>query len=197
METQTLIFIGPQGSGKGTQAERITDYLDNNTDQDVFHFEAGQQFRELANDSDYTSKQVRETLNEGDLQPSFLAVHFWGQAFIDNVDPDTHLVIDGSPRRMLEAKIMDEALEFYERLEPIVLHIAITREETFARLTDRGREDDTNAGIKRRLQQYEQETEPVINHYENKEGFRYERVDGMQSVPDVQSSIQSIINPSA
>lgn len=194
MKTKTLILIGPQGSGKGTQAERITQYLRGETEQDVFHFEAGAQFRKLAEQSSYTSSQINDTLKRGDLQPSFLAVHFWAESFIENVDPNTHLVIDGSPRRMLEAKIMDEALDFYQRTDPIVLHIDITREETFARLSDRGRDDDTDAGIKRRLDQFAEKTQPVIKHYQQKDGFRYERIDGMQTIAGVQSSIRSVIS---
>ena len=197
MKAQTFIFIGPQGSGKGTQADRLAEALQSADNRDVFHFEAGQQFRQLANQSGYTSQRVNETLTRGDLQPSFLATHFWGQAFIDNLDPDTHLIIDGSPRRMLEARIMDEALEFYKRFKPVVLHIDISREETFKRLTDRGRDDDTDDGIKRRLDQYEAETQPVIEHYQGKDGFRYERIDGMQSVNEVESEIRSVIDLSA
>jgi adenylate kinase len=131
------------------------------------------------------------------LQPSFLAAHFWVDAFVDNLDPNTHLIIDGSPRRMLEARIMDEALEFYKRFKPVVLHIDITREETFNRLADRGRNDDTDEGIKRRLDQYEAETQPVIEHYQDNDEFRYERIDGMQSVNEVESEIRSVIDLAA
>jgi len=194
MQAQTFIFIGPQGSGKGTQADRLTAHLQESDSRDVFHFEAGQQFRKLADRSGYTSERVQETLTRGDLQPSFLATHFWGGAFIKNVDPRTHLIIDGSPRRMLEARIMDEALKFYKRSEPVVLHVDITREESFNRLSDRGRDDDTNSGIQRRLDQYEAETQPVIEHYQAKDGFRYEQIDGMQSVAEVEPEIRSAIN---
>jgi len=194
MEAQTVIFIGPQGSGKGTQADRLTTHLQKNSSRDVFHFEAGQHFRELADRSGYTGKRVRETLTRGDLQPSFLATHFWGEVFIKNADPHTHLIIDGSPRRMLEARIMDEALDFYRRNKPVVLHVDITREESFKRLSDRGRDDDTDTGIARRLDQYEAETQPVIEHYQNEDGFQYERIDGMQSVSEVESAIWSVID---
>jgi adenylate kinase len=197
MSAQTCIFIGPQGSGKGTQADRLTTHLQESDTRDVYHFEAGQRFRELADRSGYTSKRVQETLTRGDLQPSFLATHFWGDAFIKNVDPHTHLIIDGSPRRILEARIMDEALEFYKRDKPVVLHVDITHEESFKRLSDRGRDDDTSSGIERRLDQYEAETQPVIEHYQNKDGFRYERIDGMQSVAEVESDIRSVIDLAA
>lgn len=193
MRTQTLILIGPQGSGKGTQAERLASHLSEASEQDVFRFEAGAWFRKIAEDDGYTSQRVNDTLSRGDLQPSFLAVHFWAKSFIDNLDPDTHVVVDGSPRRMLEAKIMDEALEFYQRTKPTVLHLDISEEETFNRLSSRGRNDDTDAGIRRRLEQYQKETQPVIEHYQNKDGFRYKRIDGEQSVAEVQSSLQSVI----
>lgn len=193
METQTIILLGPQGSGKGTQAEKLAKFLQDNSDQGVLHFEAGQAFRNLSKKDNWTGRQIRSAIQEGNLQPSFLAVHLWANQLISNLGTETHLVLDGSPRRMLEAKLLTEALDFYQRSNRLVIHLAIDEKTTYNRLSDRDRADDTKESIANRLKQYRQQTKPVIEHFKKVDTYRCEEIDGNQSIPAVYDDICAVL----
>jgi adenylate kinase len=194
MDTQTIILLGPQGSGKGTQSEKLANYLQNESKKDALHFETGQSFRRLAKQDNWTGKQIRSTIEDGKLQPSFLAVRLWATQLIDNLDPETHLVLDGSPRRMLEAKLLSEALDFYQRGNRLVIHLTIDEETTYKRLSDRGRNDDTQESIANRLAQYRKQTKPVIDHFKEIDNYRLEGVDGKQSIAAVHDDICNLLS---
>ena len=76
MEPQTIIFIGPQGSGKGTQVREITTHLEENSRQPVTNIETGKAFRKLAQEGGYTADRVKELLAEGKMIPNFLTKAF-------------------------------------------------------------------------------------------------------------------------
>jgi adenylate kinase len=194
MDTQTIILLGPQGSGKGTQSEKLANHLQSESKKDVLHFETGQSFRQLARQDNWTGKQIRSTIEDGKLQPSFLAVRLWATQLIDNLDPETHLVLDGSPRRMLEAKLLSEALDFYQRGNRLVIHLTIDEETTYERLSDRGRNDDTQEAIAIRLAQYRKQTKPVIDHFKEIDNYRCEEVDGKQSIAAVHDDICNLLS---
>ena len=72
METQTLIFMGPQGSGKGTQVELLTAALKAQGDAPVLHLQTGQPFRDMMERGSFTADRVKETINSGALVPDWL-----------------------------------------------------------------------------------------------------------------------------
>ena len=76
--------------------------------------------------------------------------------------------MDGAPRRLFEAQALDELMKDIGRSLPCAVHLAISPEESRARLVLRGREDDTESGIGRRLAWFETEVVPVISYYEGR-----------------------------
>ncbi|NCO61917.1 hypothetical protein GW879_00490, partial [Candidatus Kaiserbacteria bacterium] len=117
MQPLTIIFIGPQGSGKGTQIEKL-DIVLNKKDptRQTLDIQTGRRFRALAMRGEgYTEDHVSATLDSGVLQPLFLSVVLWGDAMREHLNPDCHVLIDGFPRTVAEAIVLESALSFYKR----------------------------------------------------------------------------------
>lgn len=193
MKPQTFVFLGPQGSGKGTQADKIVEYLRAESDRKTLYFETGAAFRKLAEGDSETSLHVRQSLNKGDIQPSFLAVRLWGDGFARDLHRDMHLVVDGSPRTLLEARMLNEAFVFYERTPVKVIHLVLPESVTYKRLAERSRSDDHRSAIKRRLAEYREKTLPVVDFYKSSDNYSYIQIDGEGTIQDIQQSIRDTI----
>lgn len=192
MNVKTVLFIGPQGSGKGTQAKLLADWLED-TDREVLHFETGAAFRELAETTTVTGQHVRYSMQAGNIQPAFLAISLWAQGFVSELADDIHLVLDGSPRTQLEAAALDEALLLYERLPATVIHLTLSEGETYNRLAERARDDDHRRAIETRLAEYEEKTLPIIDFYEQSDDYDCVQIDGDQSIEAIQEEIRSYL----
>ncbi len=142
----TIIFIGPQGSGKGTQIELLTRVLrEKDPTKRVVDIQTGRRFRALAAKMEgYTERRVHETLDSGMLQPLFLSAMLWGDAFHQHVDPECHLLIDGFPRTVHEAHVLESALSFYKRNHLIVLNLSADESIVRERMIKRARKDTCN-----------------------------------------------------
>jgi adenylate kinase len=145
MHPLTVIFIGPQGSGKGTQIERLDVVL---TERDplrrIVDIQTGRRFRALAAKREtYGERKIARTLEQGTLQPDFITHLLWGQAMIDQLDPKSHLLIDGFPRTVDQAHVLEEAFEFFERTPLQVVNLDTPEEIVRERMKGRARADDT------------------------------------------------------
>lgn len=194
MDLQTVIFIGRSGCGKGTQVKLLAEYLraHDASKRVVFHLETGTHFRKFIEGKGYSNRLSRETYLRGDLQPSFLAVHLWVQALIKEWTGEEHLIIDGSPRYLDEARILTTAMRFY-RLSPVVVYLDVPRSFSEQHLRARGRADDTDADIKKRLDWFETSVLPAIDYLRSEGTFRFIEVDGNRSIPDVHRDVISKI----
>lgn len=197
MSPQTVIFIGPPGSGKGTQATKLAAAFREqvSADQEVLSVDVGAAFRELQELSNATSQRITTDMGHGDLLPTFLSAHLWTDVLVNQLSENTHLLLDGSPRRLMEAKLFDQAVNFYQRETPIVLHLQIDRSTSVERLADRDRADDPPAVVKHRLQQYEKETVPVTEYYQRSDAYRYLQIDGERSVEAIHKDIRAAVIP--
>jgi adenylate kinase len=191
MQPYTVIFIGPQGSGKGTQISKLDATLSAKDPQrQVVDIQTGRRFRALAAQSEgYTEEHVNETLDSGILQPLFLSVHLWGDAMRTHVDEDCHLLIDGFPRTVAEATVLESALNFYKREGLIIINLVTPEEVVRARMLSRARADDTHASIEARLTWYREETLPVIEYYKKRPDTSVYDIDGTDTIDGVQSQI--------
>jgi adenylate kinase family enzyme len=114
---QTFIFIGRSGSGKGTQVDLLMEYLKKvNPQYSVFRAEMGTRFRDFVGRGNYTSKISAALYAKGELQPEFLAVAMWANAFIEELQEGQHIVLDGCPRKVHEAQVLHSAMLFYGRV---------------------------------------------------------------------------------
>jgi len=136
MEPKIFIILGRAGCGKGTQAKLLKEKFG------LIYFSSGEALRNRARINDFTGHKTETTMNTGVLVPSTLIFQLWinrleeiKQARDANFKG---IIFDGSPRILVEAKLLLEALEWYEWNKNIkVLVIDISREEAFNRLTRR------------------------------------------------------------
>src|SRR4029077_4664970 len=165
MKYRTFILFGAPGSGKGTQGKTL------GTIPRFFHCPCGDVFRSIDTRTE-VGKAFLEYSSKGQLVPDDITVELWEEAIDAAVDahkfkPDIDiLVLDGIPRNVSQAKIMDEKIDVQK-----VFHLSCPNRETlFARLKKRAlkdnRLDDANEQvIQRRLETYESESKPVLSHY--------------------------------
>lgn len=190
MTPQTFIFGGPSGSGKGTQVEFLKKLLhEKNPDIKQFHSYTGDGFRAFIDGTTVASKRAREIQMAGGLQPEFLAVWIWADLFIKNLTGGEHLFIDGSPRKLGEAIVLDSALDFFKRENIFVIIINVSDKETTRRLLARGRADDTTEAIKKRLGWYRDFVVPAFLYFKNRQGYRFVEINGEQTPEKVHQDI--------
>lgn len=199
MKPHTVIFIGPQGSGKGTQVERLRSHLKlADRTRSVVDIQTGRRFRALAaKEENFTEKSVAATIDTGAFQPLFLSVVLWGDAFLHHASPECHLLIDGFPRTVEEAVVLESALSFYERHELTVIFLDVSEMEVRSRMKARARFDDTDEAIEIRLRGYREQTLPVVEYYEKRSNTRSIHVDATRSIDDVAKSIALALGVSA
>jgi len=187
----TAVFIGRSGCGKGTQATLFKEYIKREYGSDVpfLYVETGQRFRDFIQQDSFSSRRSQEVMKDNELQPSFLSTWMWASVFIDKMEENQHVVIDGSPRKVTEAQTLASALRFYGRHEPIIVHLNVSREWSKERLTSRGRYDDNDEGIEKRLDWFQKEVAPAIEWFRNDGHFKYLDINGEQSIEKVHQDI--------
>jgi adenylate kinase family enzyme len=197
MAPQTIIIMGRSGSGKGTQAERLAAELKRRSaGRDVFYLESGERFREFITRSSYSARLSKAVMEAGELQPAFLAIWNWSHLLVDRLTGEEHLLIDGTPRMLIEAQVLDDALRFYGREPLIFIYLNISKEEAMKRLLLRARDDDqSTAKINQRLAWFEREVLPVIEHYRSKPETIFLEVDGQPPIEMVAAEILAKLTP--
>jgi len=182
---QTFIFFGPQGSGKGTQVEKLIEYLRKESpDLGIYQSDTGKRMREIIESKSFFGNIMKASLESGELQPIFIPTWIWAQSFYEKLTGSEHIILDGSPRTILEAELIAQAMKFLQK-EPFIISIELSEEESYKRLLMRGRSDDSNEGIQRRLELYKNMTIPAREFLSNQPGFTTVHINGEQSIEDV------------
>ena len=200
MKPKTFIFIGRSGCGKGTQAKFLHHHIEQMDPEKrkIMYLETGPRFREFIKGNSYSSKLSLEIANTTARQPDFLAVWTWANVFIEELTGEEHLIIDGTPRALMEARALDTAMTFYKRMTPVVIYVDVSREWSKARLLKRheieGRSDDQTAIIDQRLNWFDEEIYPAVQYYEHHPGYKFIHVNGEQEIEKVTRDILSQLN---
>jgi adenylate kinase len=157
-----LLVLGPQGSGKGTQATRIA------AEHGIPHISTGEMFRAAIADGSKLGRRVEPILASGELVPDDLTVALIRER-LAAPDAADGFVLDGFPRNLAQAEALDAMLgEIGRALDAVLffdLSDEIATERIRGRALDEGREDDTPETIARRLAIYHEQTEPVVERY--------------------------------
>lgn len=170
-----ILFLGPPGAGKGTQAAMLAKLLK------VPHISTGAMLRGAVAEGTDLGKQVESIMAAGDLVPDELVV-----AIVDERlgadDARCGYLLDGFPRNVAQAQALNDAL--VDAIGTVVL-LEVETEELVDRLLkrarDEGRADDNEQTIRRRLEVYDRETAPLVEHY----GDAVHRVDGSAPIDEV------------
>ncbi len=188
---RAFIFYGISGSGKGTQAKLLIEYLKkHDPEHEVIYIETGARIREFIEDNaGYTRDMVKDVLNHGGLLPEFVPVWLWSHLLVTRYTGKETLVIDGAARRPHESPILEGALRFYGFDTTTVVLLETSRAWAKERLQGRGRYDDDNDDIERRFSWYEKNTIPAANYFRDKEGFTFLEVSGEKTIEEVHEEI--------
>lgn len=134
MKTNVITILGRAGSGKGTQAKLLTERFG------FDYFGSGDSLRKRRQASDFTAKKLFLVMEKGELVPSFIISKLWIDALegLKSKSSFKGLILDGTPRKILEARLLDDALDWYEWDKNLkVVLIDISNRESFNRLTKR------------------------------------------------------------
>ena len=196
LKPYTVIFIGPQGSGKGTQIERLKIVLERDDERRrVVDIQTGRRFRSLAAKQEtFAEDKIAATLDTGVLQPDFLSAVLWGQAMVDQLDPKSHLLIDGFPRTVGQIPDLEDAFDFFERTTVDVINLVTPEEVVRARMQSRARADDTADSIEARLRWYREDTLPVVEFYRQRPHTNVHDIDGTKGIEEVHEAILAALS---
>jgi adenylate kinase len=158
-----ILVLGPQGSGKGTQAQRIK------ATYGIPHVATGDMLREMRELDTPVANELRAVLDRGDLVDDELMIELIRER-LSRGDTLGGFVLDGFPRTMPQAEALGELLHELGRELDVVFDFQVPDREVLMqrmlrRAAEEGRSDDTPDAIARRLELYERETAPLVDYY--------------------------------
>jgi adenylate kinase len=183
-----IIFLGISGSGKGTQVDLLVDVLLSQHGQNTKVISTGDLFRDLQEQDTDTAQRIKEVLKKGGLPFDDLATTLWMHKIAYTVKEREGIIFDGSPRRVEEAKNIDQFFTFLGRLENTkVIYLDVSPEEVTQRLLKRGRADDNETAIAGRIAYFYESVLPTVEYYRTQN--RLIKINGEQSIEDVHKDI--------
>jgi len=183
--------LGPQGSGKGTQAKKIS------ATYGIPHVSSGDLYREAIARGTELGRQVEPILAAGQLVPDEITIPLIRDR-LDRGDTLPGFILDGYPRNLAQAEALDEMLNDVGRSLDVVFAFYVPdRQQLVERLLKRaaeeGRPDDTPEAIERRLKDYDEKTAPLIEHYRTARG-NVVGIHADRSIGEVFQEIEEALN---
>jgi len=165
-----ILLLGPQGSGKGTQAQKIAGTYG------LAHIATGDMIRQMKDHPDDLGRELTAVYDRGDLVDDELMIRLI-RSRLDRGDTYPGFVLDGFPRTMVQAEALDDLLRDLGRSVDIVFEFQIPdRQQLLDRMLKRAavenRPDDTPEAILRRLELYDRETAPLVEYYRAQNSMR-------------------------
>jgi adenylate kinase len=162
-----ILLLGPQGSGKGTQAKRIA------ATYGIPHIASGDMLREMKELPTDLGHELKDVMDRVDLVNDELMIRLIGDR-LSRGDTLGGFILDGFPRTMPQAEALDDLLRELDRNLDIVFDLQVSDEQVLIdrmvrRAAEEGRSDDTPEAMKRRLELYDRETLPLIDYYRTRQ----------------------------
>lgn len=179
-----IVFIGPPGAGKGTQAERlIAKYR-------LAHLSTGDMLRAARDAKTDVGKKADGYMSRGELVPDDIIIAIIDER-LGQRDCEKGYLLDGFPRTIAQAEALDRLLERKKTPLDVVLELRVPEDELFNRLAGRGRADDKPEVIRQRLVAYRQQTEPLLKYYEEKRLLK--SIDGLGTVDEIFGRVVDVL----
>ncbi|MBO8179395.1 MAG: adenylate kinase [Archaeoglobus sp.] len=210
-----LIFLGPPGAGKGTQAKRVVEKYG------IPQISTGDMLREAVAKGTELGKKAKEYMDKGELVPDEVVIGIVKER-LQQPDCEKGFILDGFPRTLAQAEALDEMLKELDKKIDAVINVAVPEEEVVKRITYRRtckncgavyhliyappkednkcdkcggelyqRDDDKEETVRERYRVYRENTEPLIDYY-RKKGILYD-VDGTKDIEGVWKEIEAIL----
>ena len=183
------IFIGRSGCGKGTQVKLYIDKLKEVNGLKTFHLETGSFLRTFVKKSNYTANIVKNVIENGKLMPESTVIALWAGYLMENFTGKENMVFDGAPRRLCEATILNDTLKFYNLPKYKVIYVNASIKWCTEKLLARGRKDDTEEGVAKRMAWFEKDVMPCVEYFKNNEYCEFVDINGEQTIDQVHAEI--------
>ena len=157
-----VVFLGPPGAGKGTQAVRIAKKYN------VPHISTGDILRAAVKEGTELGKLAKSYMDRGELVPDDVIIGIIRERLSQPDVRERGFILDGFPRTIAQAEALDELLAKMELPLDKVIYLNVDDEEIVKRLLARGRADDTEEVIRNRLKVYREQTAPLVDYYTEK-----------------------------
>jgi len=185
--TRRLIFLGPPGAGKGTQAKVLAQQYH------LPHISTGDILRQAVTAKTPLGQKAQSYMDKGELVPNELLQNLVRER-LNQPDAKEGWILDGFPRNVGQASFLDDLLPELDQNGYSAINLEVPDHVLMTRLLERGskegRRDDNEETISRRLEVYRQETEPLIDFY--KARSKLKSVNGNLPLGEVTESIQKV-----
>ncbi|HZS14005.1 MAG TPA: adenylate kinase [Candidatus Dormibacteraeota bacterium] len=186
-----VILFGPPGSGKGTQADYIAKRYD------LQHVSTGDMLRAEADRGTALGNEVAPIMAAGNLVPDDLIVRVI-ESRLGDVGGHRGILLDGFPRTVAQAAALDAMLERVGEHVDLLICLDVPEDKLTERLLGRAREegraDDNLETIQNRLDVYQRDTAPVLDHYRANSYTAIEVIDGDAPILDVSGRIRDAVD---
>jgi len=179
-----LILFGPPGAGKGTQAQTLA------KSWQIPHISTGDILRAAVAEKTDLGVKAQANMNRGELVPDQL-VSAMVQERLSQPDTKAGWLLDGFPRNVAQAHTLERFLQQVAQIYDRVINLEVPDDVLVARMLSRGRQDDNEAVIRRRLEVYREETAPLIDFYRGRQSLI--NINGDVSVEAVTTAIKDAI----
>lgn len=179
-----LVFLGPPGSGKGTQAVRLAERCQ------IPHISTGDLLRAAVAQQTELGTQAKAYMDRGELVPDALVLEMV-KARLAEPDTASGWILDGFPRNRSQAEALDALLHDLGQACDYALNLEVPDTELLQRLLARGRQDDNEAVIRRRLEVYREQTLPMLEFYKSQ--GKLVTINGYQSMDAVTTALAQAI----
>ena len=157
---QRLLFLGPPGAGKGTQAERLA------ASQGLLHLSTGDLLRAEVAGATELGREAEAVMARGELVSDGLVLAIVRSRLEGH---SGGWLLDGFPRNLVQAEALNSLLEDLDQQIELVVLMELDDDLLIQRLLGRGRADDNEAVIRHRLEVYREQTEPLISYYRQRQ----------------------------
>ena len=189
MTARRLLMLGPPGSGKGTQAQRLARKLG------VPQISTGEMLRAAVEAASPVGLEAKSFMESGKLVPDEVVIGV-ARERLAQADCREGFILDGFPRTLAQAQALDGILEELGCSLECCLALDVDEDALVDRLLRRaqieGRSDDTAETIRTRMQVYREQTEPLVDHY-RRQGVVAE-LDGLGEITEVARRIEDAID---
>lgn len=180
-----LIFLGPPGAGKGTQAQALAKNCH------IPHISTGDILRQALTARSPLGIKAQGYMDRGELVPDDL-VQDMVEERLSQSDAHKGWILDGFPRTVSQAEFLDQLLQKLQHHHVRVVNLDVPDDVLMTRLLSRGRSDDNEEVIRRRLEVYRGDTTPLIGFYGDRQ--QLVSIDGNQSLEAVNAQLQKVVD---
>lgn len=193
MNPLSVLFFGPQGAGKGTQVKLLIDFLEKHSHRHVLHIDMGQELRKLRDTGTYAGKLVGEFTNTGRRIFDFMPIYLQTKMMVENFTGEEHVVADGLARGPEQTHAYDTAMKFFKFETIHIIDLVISDDTAVKRLLARGRDDDTEEAIRKRLEWTKSDVMPQLE-YLRSQGHTIHTIDGEADVDTIHKNILAALS---